>query len=73
MTDPTGREREVFEAFLRQRSAKGAAEELGITRRTVQDHLKNLYAKIGADGHLEAAELLGYLQVPPARRTQVPR
>lgn len=56
--DLTLREIEVFLALVEHASAKQAAAALGITVRTVKNHLSNLYAKVGAEHMTHAAWLL---------------
>jgi DNA-binding NarL/FixJ family response regulator len=50
----TARERAVLVALSHGQSAAEAAEELGISRKTVAVHKRNLYAKLGARSQAEA-------------------
>jgi DNA-binding CsgD family transcriptional regulator len=52
------REREVLRALLRLGYAKAVAAELGISTRTVENHLASARAKLGVDSTLQAASLL---------------
>jgi DNA-binding NarL/FixJ family response regulator len=55
MSDPTARELEVLAAFVRHRSRKCAAAELGICDSTAAVHLRRLYARLGVHTRDEAA------------------
>ena len=49
------RETEVVDLVLRGKSNKQIAFQLGITERTVEFHLKNVYAKLGIGSRMELA------------------
>lgn len=51
----TGREREVLEALAGGASTMAIAVELGISRATVQTHVKNIFGKLGVHSKVEAA------------------
>ena len=51
----TAREREVLGLLAAGQTNRGIAEALVLSRRTVDRHLANIYAKIGARGRAEAA------------------
>lgn len=53
----TARERDVLIALSHGKSAAEAAEELGISRKTIAVHKRNLYAKLGARSQAEAVAL----------------
>ena len=54
--DPlTAREREVLRLLAAGHTNRGIAEALVLSRRTVDRHLANIYAKIGAQGRADAA------------------
>ena len=53
----TARERDVLVALSHGKSAAEAAEELGISRKTIAVHKRNLYAKLGARSQAEAVAL----------------
>ncbi len=58
--DPlTGREREVATLAARGVSSRGIATTLGLSVRTVDNHLGRVYAKLGASGRAELAAALG--------------
>ena len=61
---PTARELEVLAAYFRHHSRKLAAHELGITDGTARAHLTRLYARLDVDCASQAAEALGWLNVP---------
>jgi two-component system, NarL family, nitrate/nitrite response regulator NarL len=50
----TQREREVITGFARGASISGIAVELGISRSTVQTHVKNILRKLGVHSTIEA-------------------
>ena len=51
---PTPRELQVLAAFIRHRSRKLAAAELGISDQTAMVHLRKLYRRIGVHSLEEA-------------------
>jgi DNA-binding CsgD family transcriptional regulator len=53
----TGREAEVLVLVARGRSNRDAGAILGISNRTVQKHLENVYRKLGVSGRSAAAEV----------------
>jgi DNA-binding NarL/FixJ family response regulator len=53
-TMPTGRELDVLRAVARGLGNKQIASELGLSPRTVQTHLTNLFAKLGVNSRTEA-------------------
>ncbi|UDF14702.1 helix-turn-helix transcriptional regulator [Antiquaquibacter oligotrophicus] len=54
----TEREREVARAAASRRRSQEIADELGISIRTVDNHLARAYRKLGVRGRLELAEAL---------------
>ena len=54
----TGREREILRLLAEGRSTFEVAAELGISVGTVQSHVKNLLAKLGAHSKVEAIRLV---------------
>jgi DNA-binding NarL/FixJ family response regulator len=50
----TSRETEVLRFIARGKSNKEIASDLVLSRRTVERHITNLYAKIGARGKADA-------------------
>jgi DNA-binding NarL/FixJ family response regulator len=53
----TGREREVLERLARGQSQAEIATELGISSKTVANHLQNVLTKLGAHSRAEAVAL----------------
>src|SRR5690349_4814736 len=53
-TSLTDREQDVARVLLQGKSNKQIALELGITSRTVEFHLKNIYTKLGVASRTEA-------------------
>lgn len=55
----TNREREVFELLIVNRTTKDIAKELGISEKTVRNHISNVMQKLGVNGRASAVvELL---------------
>jgi DNA-binding CsgD family transcriptional regulator len=73
---PTLRELEVFLACVELGHAASVADELGIGKQTVKNHLRSLYAKVGAHSKEHAAILLwpvlGEAYVIPGRPSGAP-
>lgn len=64
----TAREAQVLAAVAEGASHKEVATRLGLSTHTVNNHIKNVYAKLHVNGRSEAlrkARLLGYLAGPP--------
>ena len=55
----TKREREVFELLIKNYTTKELAEKLGISEKTVRNHISNVMQKLGVKGRSSAViELL---------------
>ena len=55
----TKREREVFELLIKNYTTKEIAEKLGISEKTVRNHISNVMQKLGVKGRAAAViELL---------------
>ena len=55
----TKREREVFELLIKNYTTKEIAEKLGISEKTVRNHISNVIQKLGVKGRSSAViELL---------------
>jgi DNA-binding CsgD family transcriptional regulator len=68
----TPREREIASLAARGRSSKDVAADLVLSVRTVDNHLANVYAKLGIAGRAQLAAALGIAEsaggpVPAAR------
>ena len=62
----TNREQEVFELLVLNKSTKEIAEFLGISEKTVRNHISNAMQKLGVKGRAQAVvELikLGEIQI----------
>lgn len=46
----TARERSVFEILITNKTTKEIAEELGISEKTVRNHISNVIQKLGVNG-----------------------
>src|SRR2546425_198455 len=55
----TSREAEVAALASQELPSKGIAERLGVSARTVENHLAQVYAKLGVHSRAELAEALG--------------
>lgn len=55
----TPRERKIFELLIENLSTKDIANELGISEKTVRNHISNVMQKLGVNGRAGAVvELL---------------
>jgi LuxR family transcriptional regulator of spore coat protein len=55
----TKREKEVFDALVLNKSTKDISLELGISEKTVRNHVSNVMQKLGVKGRAQAVvELL---------------
>ena len=55
----TAREKSVFELLIINKSTKDIAKELGISEKTVRNHISNVMQKLGVNGRAGAVvELL---------------
>ena len=55
----TAREKSVFELLIMNKSTKEIASELGISEKTVRNHISNVMQKLGVNGRAGAVvELL---------------
>jgi DNA-binding NarL/FixJ family response regulator len=58
----TGREREVAELVLDRRTNREIAEELFLSTKTVETHLRNIFNKLGVSSRVEVARALARAQ-----------
>jgi DNA-binding NarL/FixJ family response regulator len=58
LSELTQREREVLDAFVRLRRIPDVAESLYISKHTVRNHLKSVYAKLGVHSQPELMVLM---------------
>lgn len=56
----TRREREIAELAARGATSREIGERLGLSHRTVENHLQRVYVKLGVANRTELAELLGH-------------
>lgn len=55
----TNREKEIFELLVLNKSTKEIAEFLGISEKTIRNHISNVMQKLGVKGRAQAVvELL---------------
>ena len=50
----TAREKSVFELLIVNKSTKEIASELGISEKTVRNHISNVMQKLGVKGRTQA-------------------
>ena len=63
----TKREKEVFMLLVKNRTTKEIADELGISEKTVRNHISNAMQKLGVKGRAQAVIELIKLKVIPAK------
>lgn len=50
----TPREREIFTLLINNQSTKEIATKLGISEKTVRNHISNVIQKLGVDSRIQA-------------------
>ncbi len=60
----TPRERDVMQQLAGGLRVRQMSESLGVSENTVKFHLKNIYAKLGAESRKQAVSLYGHPQCP---------
>lgn len=50
----TPRERQIFNLLIQNYSTKDIARELGISEKTVRNHISNVIQKLGVDSRMQA-------------------
>ncbi|MDS9471662.1 helix-turn-helix transcriptional regulator [Sporosarcina pasteurii] len=50
----TGREREIFNLLIEDQTTKEIASQLGISEKTVRNHISNTIQKLGVSGRAQA-------------------
>jgi DNA-binding CsgD family transcriptional regulator len=58
----TAREREIAERIVDRQTNRQIAEELYLSPRTVETHVRNIFAKLGADSRVEVARIVEQAQ-----------
>jgi DNA-binding NarL/FixJ family response regulator len=58
----TGREREIAELAAAGRTNREIAEQLVLSTRTIEAHLRNVYAKLGVRSRIELTRALADLR-----------
>lgn len=60
----TPREKEVFELLIKNNSTREIAEILGISEKTVRNHISNVIQKLGVDSRIQAVfELIRFKEL----------
>lgn len=60
----TPREHDVMQQLASGLRVRQMSESLGVSESTVKYHLKNIYAKLGAEGRKQAVSLYGHQSLP---------
>lgn len=50
----TPREKEIFDLLVKNQSTKEIAKTLGISEKTVRNHISNVIQKLGVDSRIQA-------------------
>ena len=60
----TPREKEIFELLVKNQSTKEIAKTLGISEKTVRNHISNVIQKLGVDSRIQAVfELIRFKEL----------
>lgn len=60
----TPREKEVFDLLIKNQSTKDIAKTLGISEKTVRNHISNVIQKLGVDSRIQAVfELIKFKEL----------
>lgn len=60
----TPRERDVMGCVAHGKRVRDISDSMGVSVNTVKFHLKNIYAKLGADSRREAMQLYQHQSLP---------
>lgn len=60
----TPREREIFNLLIKNQSTRDIAKTLGISEKTVRNHISNVIQKLGVDSRIQAVfELIKFKEL----------
>lgn len=60
----TPREKEIFDLLIKNQSTKDIAKTLGISEKTVRNHISNVIQKLGVDSRIQAVfELIKFKEL----------
>lgn len=60
----TLREKEIFDLLVKNQSTKEIAKTLGISEKTVRNHISNVIQKLGVDSRIQAVfELIRFKEL----------
>ena len=60
----TPREKEIFNLLIKNQSTRDIAKTLGISERTVRNHISNVIQKLGVDSRIQAVfELIKFKEL----------
>ena len=60
----TQREKEIFNLLIKNQSTKEIAKTLGISEKTVRNHISNVIQKLGVDSRIQAVfELIKFKEL----------
>ena len=54
----TPREKEIFNLLIKNQSTRDIAKTLGISEKTVRNHISNVIQKLGVDSRIQAVFVL---------------
>ena len=62
----TPREKEIFNLLIKNQSTRDIAKTLGISEKTVRNHISNVIQKLGVDSRIQAVfELIKFKELEP--------
>ncbi|PJN81708.1 helix-turn-helix transcriptional regulator [Thomasclavelia cocleata] len=60
----TPREKEIFNSLIKNQSTREIAQTLGISEKTVRNHISNVIQKLGVDSRIQAVfELIKFKEL----------
>ena len=60
----TPREKEIFNLLIKNQSTRDIAKTLGISEKTVRNHISNVIQKLGVDSRIQAVfELIKFTEL----------
>ena len=60
----TPREKEIFNLLIKNQSTRDIAKSLGISEKTVRNHISNVIQKLGVDSRIQAVfELIKFKEL----------
>lgn len=59
----TPREKEIFNLLIKNQSTRDIAKTLGISEKTVRNHISNVIQKLGVDSRIQAVFELSLIHI----------